>query len=99
MVSTSLKRSHDETDLAKTLAELIKTPEDSWFFEAHPELEWLDFSALEAWECWLMKELSKEDFELYEELYSFKFSDMGSLKEAILIDTNRFPQPGNRDGN
>ena len=74
MVSTSLKRSHDETDLAKRLEKLIKTPGVSWFFEAHPELEWLDFSALEALKCWLRKEFSKENFELYEELYSFNFS-------------------------
>lgn len=98
MISTALKRSKDETNLAKKLIRLSKTPGVSWFFEAHPEFEWLDFSALEAWECWLRKELSKEDFELYEELYSAKCSDMKSLIEAILIDANREPQPVNVDG-
>ncbi|CAD5360668.1 protein of unknown function (plasmid) [Enterobacter cancerogenus] len=51
MISTALKRSKDETNLAKKLTRLSKTPCVSCFFEAHPEFEWLDFSTLEAWKC------------------------------------------------
>ncbi|SAG81890.1 Uncharacterised protein [Enterobacter hormaechei] len=51
MISTALKRSKDETNLAKKLTRLSKTPCVSCFFEAHPEFEWLDFNTLEAWKC------------------------------------------------
>ena len=98
MISTNLKYAQAETRLARRLAGLIKSPGISWFFESHPEFEWLDFSAREAWECWIRKELTKEEFELYEELYGLKFSEMDALRESILIDTNRIPQPDNVDG-
>lgn len=97
-MESALKKNRTETQLAKRLARLIASPGICWFFVAHPEYEWHDLEAREAWESWLRKELTNDEFDLYLELYSFHFSEMQTLKDALLIDSNRMPQPGNIDG-
>jgi hypothetical protein len=94
----NLKNAKAAVALAKKLQCLLKTPEVSFFFEAHPEHNWDDFQAWDAWSAWVPGMLSDAEKKLYQESYEEECLSMEELISMLNVESNRVPSEWNADG-
>ncbi len=94
----NLKSAKTEVALAKKLQSLLKTPGVSFFFESHPERQWDEMHAEDAWNAWVPEQLSDEENKLYQERYADECLSMSELISMVNVESNRVPSSWNEDG-
>ncbi|HBP5913480.1 TPA: hypothetical protein L5732_005293 [Pseudomonas aeruginosa] len=94
----AVKQAKAEVALVKRLLVLLDTPGVSWFFQPHPEQDWSDICALEAWEAWVKTQLSETELAIFKDRYEHEFGSMDEYRSGLLVENNRIPGPGNVDG-
>lgn len=97
----AIKSAMKELAVAKKVFEILNRAEKSdaaSFFSPNDELYWDKFTAWDACNFWIKRQLDPDEREIYEELYEYEFDDYAAMKSQVAADTNRMPCSGNSDG-
>lgn len=98
MANAALKQAKAEVALAKKIQRLMETGGVCWFFEEHPEHNWDEFLAMEAWEAWSTDHLTAEEKALYDDTYAIENSSIKEIKAMAGIESNRIPSQWHESG-